>query len=83
MIAHARPELPELLTPPEAIAYLRLDAESGDAGERLRNLVRRQGLPCIKRGRLRLFRRAAVDAWLEAGQRGVRILNPTRLVGTK
>jgi len=56
--------LPDLLTAAETIAYLRLDAAAGDAGERLRNLVRRQGLPEKRRGRLVLFRRSEIDAWL-------------------
>jgi hypothetical protein len=72
--------LPDLLTAADAIAYLRLDADGRDAGERLRNLVRRQGLPMIRRGRLQLFRRAAVDAWLDGGQRnGRRTKHPARL----
>lgn len=58
----------ELLTESETIAYLRLDADSRDPRERLRNLIRRQRLPVIKRGRLRLFRRAAIDAWLDGGR---------------
>jgi hypothetical protein len=72
--------LPELLTPAEAIEYLRLDADGCDAAERLRNLVRRQGLPVIRRGRLQRFRRSAIDTWLDGGQRsGRRISNPARL----
>ena len=60
-----QPNLPELLTPLEAIAYLRLDAEGGNAAERLRNLVRRQRLPVLKRGRFQRYRRSEIDAWLE------------------
>ena len=62
--------LSHLLTAAEAIAYLRLDTDGRDAAERLRNLIRRHGLPVIRRGSLKLFRRAAIDAWLDKGQRG-------------
>jgi hypothetical protein len=55
----------DLMTVRETIAYLRLDVDQRDPKERLRNLVRRQRLPEIKRGKLRLYRRAAIDAWLE------------------
>jgi hypothetical protein len=68
-----------LLTPAELIVYLRLDAAGGNVAERLRNLIRRQSLPVIRQGRLQLFRRAAVEAWLDAGQRGRRITPPARL----
>jgi len=61
--------IPDLLTPQEAIAYLRLDADGAKPDVRLRSLIRRQRLPVLKRGRLRLFRRTAIDAWLE-GARG-------------
>jgi excisionase family DNA binding protein len=54
-----------MMTEQETIAYLRLDTDHRDPAERLRNLVRRQGLPVVRRGKLRLFRRAAVNAWLE------------------
>ncbi len=68
----------ELMTADEAIEYLRLNADGRDAKERLRNLVRRQRLPMIRRGRLQLFRKAAIDAWLD----GNRTLSPARqLVG--
>jgi excisionase family DNA binding protein len=53
-----------LMTASEAIAYLRLDVDDRNPAERLRNLVRRQRLPCVRRGRLILFSRTAVDAWL-------------------
>ena len=69
--------LPELLTPEECAAYLRLDAKGGKPLDRLRNLYRFQGLPVLKRGRLRLFRRAAVDAWLN----GDRTNRPARQQG--
>lgn len=72
--------LPELLTAPETIAYLRLDIGEADPNERLRNLVRRHGLPAIKRGHLLLFRRSVVDEWLAAGQKNTRrITNLARL----
>jgi hypothetical protein len=57
--------LPSLLTRDELISYLRLDVDERDPAERLRNLVRRQGLPAIKRGRLQLFKLADVNAWLD------------------
>jgi excisionase family DNA binding protein len=56
---------PTMMTEAEIIAYLRLGVDDRDPAERLRNLVRRQRLPCVRRGRLTLFRRAAVDAWLD------------------
>lgn len=62
---------PELMTEAETIGFLRLDVDCRDPKERLRNLVRRQGLPIIKRGRLHLFRRSDVDAWLN-GERTAR-----------
>jgi hypothetical protein len=55
---------PELLTDTDAIQYLRLDVDERNPAERLRNLVRRQGLPVIRKGKLRLYRRSAIDAWL-------------------
>jgi Helix-turn-helix domain len=58
-------DLPDLLTALEAIIYLRLNEDDRDPVERLRNLIRRQGLPQIRRGKLRLFRRSAIDAWLD------------------
>jgi hypothetical protein len=57
---------PELMTAPELIAYLRLDSDDRDAIWRLRNLIRGHRLPVIRRGRLQLFRKSAIDAWLEA-----------------
>jgi len=44
-------DAPAMMTAAEAIAYLRLDVDDRDPAERLPNLVRRQGLPVIKRGR--------------------------------
>lgn len=69
--AAAAGDQPELMTAPETIAYLRLDADDRDPAERLRNLIRRQRLPVLRRGRLQLFRRSEVDAWL-AGDRNAR-----------
>lgn len=76
MIAPARPiappaALPDLMTADEAIRYLRLDADDRDPAERLRSLTRYQGLPRLKRGRLILYRRSEVDAWLN-GERAKR-----------
>jgi Helix-turn-helix domain len=62
-------QLPELLTVAEMIRYLRLDVDDRNPAERLRNLVRRQQLPVIRRGRLQLFRRSAVDKWLDGDRR--------------
>lgn len=61
----------ELMTPLETVVYLRLDdgCDEKQSLERLRNLCRRQRLPMLKRGRLRLFRRSAIDSWLEKGAR--------------
>lgn len=73
----------DLMNPAEAIAYLRLNAEPGNASEKLRNLCRRQQLPHFKRGRLILFSRSAVDAWLARGARGLKMPSPARLVGNK
>ena len=56
---------PEVMTAEDTIRYLRLDVDDRDPAERLRNLVRRQGLPMVRRGRLLLFRKAAVDQWLD------------------
>lgn len=56
---------PEIMTAEETIHYLRLDVDGRDPGERLRNLVRRQGLPMTRRGRLQVFRKTAVDQWLD------------------
>lgn len=79
VVTDIQPTLPALLTVAEVIGYLRLDVDGGDAAERLRNLVRRHGLPIIRRGRRQWFRRDAVDAWLEAGQRGGRMCRPARM----
>jgi excisionase family DNA binding protein len=62
----------DLLTLLEVIELLRLDADGGDAKERLRNLIRRQGLPVIRAGRFVRFRRGDVEAWLEGKRRGRR-----------
>jgi hypothetical protein len=55
----------EFMTRDEVIAYLRLDADERNPQERLRNLERRQRLPVIKKGKLRLYRRSAIDTWLD------------------
>jgi excisionase family DNA binding protein len=59
----------ELMSVAEVIDYLRLANLPGDPRERLRTLRRRQRLPYIKKGRLFLFRRSDVDAWLETGRK--------------
>jgi excisionase family DNA binding protein len=58
-------DYPPLMTADETIRYLRLDVDQRDPKERLRNLIRWHRLPRIRRGRLLLFRKAAVDAWLD------------------
>jgi hypothetical protein len=70
------------MTAEEAVVYLRLDAREGDPMERLRNLIRRQGLPVSTRGHLRLFRRSKLDAWLDGEETG-KTKNPARLVARK
>jgi hypothetical protein len=62
--------LPSLMTRYEVIAYLRLDLDDRDSAERLRNLIRRQRLPVIKRGKLLLFRKKSIDDWLSAAETG-------------
>ncbi|MGA2059098.1 MAG: helix-turn-helix domain-containing protein [Thermoguttaceae bacterium] len=57
-----------LMTEDELIAYLRLDADDRKPLDRLRNLIRRQRLPVIHRGRLLLFRKTAIDEWLQEKQ---------------
>ena len=61
---------PEVLTQEDLIRYLRLDVDDRDPVERVRNLIRYQGLPVARRGRLLLFRKAAIDAWLDVPPRG-------------
>jgi hypothetical protein len=61
---------PELMTQEDLIRYLRLDVDERDPVERVRNLIRYQGLPVIRRGRLLLFRKAAIDEWLDVPARG-------------
>ena len=56
---------PEMLTQEDLIRYLRLDVDNRDPVERVRNLIRYQGLPVTRRGRLLLFRKVAVDQWLD------------------
>jgi hypothetical protein len=60
---------PEMLTQEDLIRYLRLDVDERDPVERVRNLIRYQGLPVTRRGRLLLFRKTAVDQWLEVPPR--------------
>jgi len=60
---------PEMLTQEDLIRYLRLDVDDRDPVERVRNLIRHQGLPVTRRGRLLLFRKTAVDAWLDVPAR--------------
>lgn len=71
------------MTAAETITLLRLDAEPGDSGERLRNLIRRQQLPVLRRGRLQLFKREEIDAWLRGERVSRKIQHPARLVGTQ
>lgn len=73
----------DLMTNSETISYLRLDAEPGDPVERLRNLIRRQQLPVLKRGRLQRFRRDELDAWLRGERITRKMSHPARLVGTQ
>lgn len=54
----------DLMTADETVIYLRLDADDRNGKERLRSLIRYQGLPRLKRGRLILFSRSQVLAWL-------------------
>jgi hypothetical protein len=61
---------PEMLTQEDLIRYLRLDVDDRAPAERLRNLIRHQGLPVVRRGRLLLFRKTAVDNWLDVTARG-------------
>jgi hypothetical protein len=58
-------QYPPLMVEGELISYLRLDADTRNPRDRLRNLIRRQGLPVIRRGRLQLFRKTNIDAWLD------------------
>jgi hypothetical protein len=60
---------PEMLTQEDLIRYLRLDVDDRDPVERVRNLIRYQGLPVTRRGRLLLFRKVAVDQWLDVPPR--------------
>ena len=56
---------PEMMTQEDLIRYLRLDVDERDPVERVRNLMRYQGLPVTRRGRLLLFRKMAVDhGWM-------------------
>lgn len=60
---------PEMLTQEDLIRYLRLDVDERNPVERVRNLIRYQGLPVTRRGRLLLFRKTAIDEWLDVPPR--------------
>jgi hypothetical protein len=60
---------PEMMTQEDLIRYLRLDVDERNPVDRVRNLIRHQGLPVTRRGRLLLFRKTAVDSWLEVPAR--------------
>ena len=60
---------PEMMTQEDLIRYLRLDVDERNPVERVRNLMRYQGLPVTRRGRLLLFRKTAVDNWLDVPPR--------------
>jgi len=60
---------PEMMTQEDLIRYLRLGVDDRDPVERVRNLIRHQRLPVIRRGRLLLFRKTAVDEWLDVPAR--------------
>jgi hypothetical protein len=60
---------PEMMTQEDLIRYLRLDVDERNPAERVRNLIRHQGLPVTRRGRLLLFRKTAVDKWLDVPPR--------------
>jgi hypothetical protein len=71
--------LDDWLSETEAITYLKLDALKGDARERMRNLIRRRGLPFYELARgLRQYRRTELDAWRNEQRQGPRMLNPGR-----
>jgi len=60
---------PEMMTQEDLIRYLRLDVDERNPVERVRNLIRYQGLPVTRRGRLLLFRKTAIDEWLDVPPR--------------
>jgi hypothetical protein len=69
----------DFLTEQEAIAYLKLDGMAGNARERMRNLIRRKGLPYYELARgLRQYRKAELDAWRASQRQGPRIPNLAR-----
>ncbi len=68
----------ELMTRDELIGYLKLDAEGGDPTERVRNLIRRHGLPVLRCGRLLRFRRSHVDQWLAGERFGNKVIGGRR-----
>lgn len=70
------------LTEVEAIAYLKLDGMKGDAKERMRNLIRRKGLPYYELARgLRQYRRTELEAWRNEQRQGPRSSDLGRQVG--
>jgi hypothetical protein len=60
---------PEMMTQEDLVRYLRLDVDERNPLDRVRNLIRHQGLPVTRRGRLLLFRKTAVDKWLDVPPR--------------
>ena len=60
----------------EVIDFLRLGGRRNPK-EALRNLIRRHGLPVIKRGGFQWFHRPAVEAWLLEAQRSRGRKTPT------
>ena len=70
------------LTEDEAIVYFKLDQLKGNAKERMRNLIRRKGLPYYELARgIRQYRRDELDAWREQQKRGPQIVNSARRRG--
>jgi hypothetical protein len=70
------------LTEQEAVEYLLLDKMPGDAKERMRNLIRRKGLPYYELARgIRQYRRSELDAWREQQRQGPKILHLARQRG--
>ncbi len=61
------------LTAREAMAYLRVQSQSA-----LYRLVNEHRLPCCRRGRLYLFDRREVDAWLHGHGSALEMVRATR-----
>ncbi|MGE3278113.1 MAG: hypothetical protein AB7O67_23635 [Vicinamibacterales bacterium] len=61
-----RPNVPALLRMDEAAAYLRY--EGPRAAEAAARFLRRHGVRLIRRGRVNLVRREAIDAFLDLGE---------------